>query len=145
VTLRWYISAPPHPVRTDPGKLRIIVKNLVGNALKFTERGQVTVRALFQPGPAVLQIAVSDTGSGIQAEDLPHIFGMFRQAGQDNHPGGVGLGLYIVHRFIEQLGGQVDVSSQVQEGSTFRVSLPMTAGEADGETSLVLAAPNLVA
>jgi two-component system sensor histidine kinase BarA len=135
VTLRWYISAPPHPVRTDPGKLRIIVKNLVGNALKFTERGQVTVRALFQPGPAVLQIAVSDTGSGIQAEDLPHIFGMFRQAGQDNHPGGVGLGLYIVHRFIEQLGGQVDV----------RVSLPMTAGEADGETSLVLAAPNLVA
>lgn len=145
VRLRWDVTAPPDAVRTDPSKLRIIVKNLVGNALKFTEQGEVTVRAFYQRTSATLRIVVSDTGSGIQEEDLPHIFGMFRQAGQDNHPGGVGLGLYIVHRFIEQLGGHVEVDSQVAEGSTFRVSLPMTASDLHAESAVDQAAPDLVA
>jgi signal transduction histidine kinase len=145
VTLRWDIDAVRHPVRADPSKLRIIVKNLVGNALKFTERGHVTVRAHYEAGPGLLQIVVSDTGSGIQPDDLPHIFGMFRQAGHAKHPGGVGLGLYIVHRFIEQLGGQIEVSSHVDQGSTFRVCLPIDASEFHREAPIVQIASDLVA
>lgn len=145
VSLRWDVTAPPHTVRTDPGKLRIIVKNLVGNALKFTSQGQVTVRALYQSSSSRLQLAVSDTGPGIQADDLPHIFGMFRQADHTEHPGGVGLGLYIVHRFVEQLGGAVEATSQVNRGSTFRLSLPMAAGESRTDATLIQAASELVA
>lgn len=138
VALRWDVATPRHTVRADPSKLRIIVKNLVGNALKFTQQGEVRVRASYESAPACLQIEVSDTGSGIQPEDLPHIFGMFRQASHATHVGGVGLGLYIVHRFVEQCGGQVDVASLVDQGSTFRVTLPL-------EKSLGHAARDLVA
>lgn len=138
VRLRWDIVTPPHTVRADPSKLSIIVKNLVGNALKFTQEGEVRIRASCESNPATLQIEVSDTGSGIPAEDLPHIFGMFRQASHAKHAGGVGLGLYIVHRFVEQWGGHVDVASHIDQGSTFRVVLPL-------DTEIARTARDLVA
>jgi signal transduction histidine kinase len=138
VRLRWDITTPPHTVRADPSKLSIIVKNLVGNALKFTQEGEVRVRVSCETHAAALQIEVSDTGSGIPADDLPHIFGMFRQASQGKHAGGVGLGLYIVHRFVEQWGGHVDVASHIDQGSTFRVVLPL-------DTEITRAARDLVA
>ncbi len=124
VTLHWEVSANDYSLRTDPAKVKIIVKNLIGNALKFTQRGRVAVRVAYDRRPAHLSVQVHDTGAGIQPDDLPNIFGMFRQAENGHQNGGVGLGLYIVKRFVEQLGGQVSVTSAPGEGSTFRVSIP---------------------
>jgi two-component system sensor histidine kinase BarA len=121
----WEGPAQDLKLRTDPSKLKIIVKNLVGNALKFTERGRVVVRVAFDRRVGQVTVQVHDTGMGIAPEDLPHIFSMFRQGEGKNQFGGVGLGLYIVKRFVEQLGGKVGVRSIQGEGSTFHLSLPV--------------------
>ncbi len=121
-------------VVSDREKLKTVVRNLIANALKFTERGRVEVEArIWESG---VEIAVRDTGIGIAPEHLESIFEMFRQA--DSSPsrrhGGVGLGLYIVRRLVELLGGEVSVESRSGEGSTFRVALPgaLAAPEAPG-------------
>jgi len=116
----------PH-VHTDPLKLKVVLKNLVGNAIKFTEQGSVTVSAALH-GEGV-EIAVTDTGTGIKPEALPIIFEPFRQAESVNtrRYEGAGLGLYIVRRLLDVLGGTIAVESEVGRGSTFRVWLP-TAG-----------------
>jgi signal transduction histidine kinase len=124
VLLRWDLALGHAPVRTDAGKLKIILKNLVSNALKFTGSGQVQVQVSYDARAARLRLCVADTGSGIHPDDLGHIFEMFRQAGNGHERGGVGLGLYIVKRFVEQLAGEVSVTSTPGKGSTFTVSLP---------------------
>ena len=124
VALRWDLPRPTDVVRTDPMKLKIIVRNLIGNALKFTRRGHVTVQAGVDLRARALEIVVRDTGPGIESEHLPKIFDMFHQAPSDANPGGVGLGLYIVRRFAELLGGRISATSTVGEGATFRLSLP---------------------
>jgi signal transduction histidine kinase len=117
-------------LRTDRRKLKIIVKNLVGNALKFTRHGAVTVAAEQQG--ASCAIMVHDTGIGIPPDALPHIFEMFRQADSSDRRsyGGVGLGLHIVQRLCLQLGAQVRVSSRVGQGSEFTVELPIVGPKA---------------
>ncbi|HEY8516150.1 MAG TPA: PAS domain S-box protein [Candidatus Binatia bacterium] len=124
VPVRIEIERNGIPMRTDPSKLKLILKNLVVNALKFTERGSVTVRAQ-TAGDRVL-IEVIDTGIGIPRDTLPMIFQPFRQghASTAQAQGGVGLGLFIVARFAELLRGNVSVESEVGRGSTFRVELP---------------------
>jgi signal transduction histidine kinase len=124
VALRWDVIVGDKCVRSDTTKLKIIVKNLVGNALKFTQSGEVSLQANYDVHAARLHLSVADTGAGIPADDLAHIFDMFRQAGSGQHFGGVGLGLYIVKRFVEQLGGEVSVASTPGEGSMFTVSIP---------------------
>ena len=124
VALRWEVPRGADLIRTDPVKVKIVVRNLVGNALKFTKRGQVTVSVLFDARSRVLDLQVRDTGVGIPSEDLPHVFDMFHQAPSDAATSGVGLGLYIVRRFVELLGGRVSASSRPGEGSIFRLSLP---------------------
>ena len=122
--LRWEEGAPLE-CASDPRKLRIIVKNLVENALKFTPEGTVTVR--YRAAPGRWELEVEDTGIGIPADQLGVIFEMFRQGdGSDSRSfGGVGLGLYLVRRLANQLGGSVRVASTPERGSTFTVVLPL--------------------
>lgn len=124
VALAWRIEAPDSVVSTDRRKLKIIVKNLVTNALKYTSEGSVEVRS-GRIGDTY-EISVHDTGEGIDSGNLGSIFEMFAQvSGDENQPReGVGLGLYIVRRLALQLGATVDVDSQLGRGSRFRVRLP---------------------
>ncbi len=124
VLVRWEVPRSNELVRTDALKLKIIVRNLIGNALKFTKRGYVTVQVGFDQRSKMLDLAVRDTGPGIDAETLPRIFEMFHQGPGDSSRGGVGLGLYIVKRFVEMLGGRIAATSRLGEGSAFRISLP---------------------
>jgi signal transduction histidine kinase len=120
----WNVARDLPQLRTDPRPLKMVLKNLIGNATKFTERGGVTVGA--SPRDGGVEIAVADTGIGIAPEALPVIFERFRQADSSHTRrfGGVGLGLYIVQRSLEMLGGSISVESEVGRGSTFRVWLP---------------------
>jgi len=127
VMLEWS-SVPELPsLWTDVAKLKIILKNLLTNALKFTEAGTITVSV--GPQSNGITFSVSDTGSGISADVLPFIFEPFRQGGTfaTRKQGGVGLGLYIVQRLLDLLGGTVTVESAVGKGSTFHVWLPTNA------------------
>lgn len=130
VRLETAVPADLPPLRTDPSKLAIVLRNLVHNALKFTRAGSVTVDArVDEPG---IEIVVRDTGVGIPPAILPVIFDAFRQ-GEDagtREYGGVGLGLYITRRLVEVLGGEIDVASEPGRGSVFHVWLPREWGQA---------------
>lgn len=109
------------PVRTDPQKLDVIVRNLVNNALKFCPDGSIRLSASAS-GDGV-EVAVTDAGIGIPEAKRAEIFDAFRQVGGHSF-GGVGLGLHIVQRLVALLRGEVDVESEVGRGSTFVVRLP---------------------
>ena len=119
----WSVAPELPPLLTDALKLRMILKNLIDNARKYTERGRIALTAIASNGG--VELAVSDTGYGIPAEDLTRIFEPFRQVGGGRPASGVGLGLFLVRRLAEALGGKVEVESRVGEGSTFRVRLPL--------------------
>jgi signal transduction histidine kinase len=118
------VDADLGPVHTDRGKLKLILKNLIGNAFKYSDEGAIEVSVA---GDADwIEFAVSDEGPGIPQEQLPLIFEAFRQgsSGLSRTHGGVGLGLYIVARLLELLGGSISVRSAVGEGSTFQFRIP---------------------
>jgi signal transduction histidine kinase len=122
VTFRWRAHGLLS-LRTDELKLKVVLKNLVTNALKFTAAGSVEVAAR-KHGDGV-EVRVQDTGGGIAAETLPIIFEAFRQGpGTTRQQGGVGLGLYIVKRLLEVLGGSIRVESEVGSGTTFVLWIP---------------------
>jgi signal transduction histidine kinase len=105
----------------------VVIKNLVANAVKFTETGSVNVSAYERDGG--VEFHVSDTGIGIAPEAQARIFDAFRQADGSvgQRYGGVGLGLYIVRRLLDLLGGTVTLQSEVGRGSTFHVWVPSRA------------------
>ncbi len=120
----------PQSVRGDPGRLRQILTNLVGNAIKFTQRGQVTVAArLVQTadGVARVRFEIRDTGIGIAADKLDVIFQEFSQAdiSTTRRYGGTGLGLAIARRLAQRMGGDLAVTSAVGKGSTFSFTIPL--------------------
>jgi len=116
----------PRWVGVDPRRLRQVLLNLLGNAVKFTERGQVTLRvAAVDDG---VRFEVSDTGVGIPADRLQAIFEPFEQeGGADQRAQGTGLGLSITRQLVEAMGGQVEVRSVLGEGSTFHFTVPLPA------------------
>src|SRR5207244_4216846 len=116
-------------IETDRVKIQEIVRNLVDNAVKFTEAGRIAVRAhLAEPGRVAIDVA--DSGPGIPAEDIEVMFDAFHQLGASSTrgTGGVGLGLSIVRQLAEALGGSVSATSRLGEGSLFRVLIPCVAG-----------------
>ena len=126
VELNWRVETGLSPLRTDPAKLGILLRNLVHNALKFTHHGMVTVSVSAHPDRRHLTFVVQDSGVGIKAEHLSEIFDMFRQAPDgEKAAGGVGLGLYIVKRLATVLGAEIEVSSAPGRGATFRIHVPI--------------------
>jgi len=120
------------PVSGDLGRLRQILSNLLGNALKFTERGQVVVRLELEDSPAgryVIGIAVTDTGIGLSEESCEHVFDAFRQAdgSTTRKYGGTGLGLAIAKQLVSMLGGTLTVVSRLGVGTTFRFGADLQA------------------
>lgn len=133
----------PTQVVSDAARLRQVLFNLAGNAIKFTERGGVSI--IVEPGaqPDAITIAVHDTGIGIAAQDQPRIFLEFEQAdgGAARKFSGTGLGLTISKRIVESMAGSITVESTAGEGSTFHVTLPLPrTGE---EAKTVIAVPDL--
>jgi signal transduction histidine kinase len=124
VALLWCERVPPARLVSDQRKLSIVLRNLIGNALKFTRRGHVGLSVRLKPGH--VDFVVADTGIGIREQDREAIFEMFRQADQSDSRrfGGTGLGLYIVRRYVEQLGGTLHLESTVGLGTTFTVTVP---------------------
>ncbi len=119
----------PKMVRTDHRKLRQVLTNLLYNAIKFTAPGgQVWIRSRWQAYPVEIHLAVEDTGPGIDGEELPLIFEPFTQAQAGlNASEGTGLGLSICKQYMELMGGRIEVSSQVGQGTCFTVMLPVAA------------------
>ena len=119
------------PLRGDGGKLRQVLINLLGNAVKFTEHGRVTLRVTAHENDA-WEFAVSDTGMGIPEKAQLAIFNPFQQGPGARGQGGTGLGLTIARRQVELMGGKLEVRSEPDKGSTFffTVRLPAIAGRA---------------
>jgi signal transduction histidine kinase len=135
LTIESDIAAEPNILETDVTKLRQILLNLLSNACKFTQTG--CVRCQVRRDANAVTIAVSDTGSGIPSEDLPHVFDAFWQGRrfERDRPAGAGLGLSVSRRLAQLLGGDLSVVSSLGQGSTFTLRLPRAApNDASGLT-----------
>jgi two-component system, sensor histidine kinase and response regulator len=131
----------PQVVLGDPGRLRQILVNLVGNAIQFTERGEIRVSATLEwetCGVAGLRFVVSDTGLGIAEETHRKIFEPFSQAdgSMTRKYGGTGLGLTICARLVDLMGGRIWVESQIGQGSAFYFTVRLNVPDAMPEHSL---------
>ena len=126
----------PRYIETDEGKLRQVLVNLVGNAIKFTETGSVTLRVcpipdveqkLERSDKQLIQFEIEDTGPGIDPNEMHYLFEAFGQTalGQKSQEG-TGLGLPISQQFVQLMGGEIQVESDVGRGTTFRFAIPVT-------------------
>jgi signal transduction histidine kinase len=125
LTLRAIIQHDLPPGEADERRITQVLLNLVGNAIKFTESGEITITATAAGGS--FQVAVADTGPGIALEDQPVVFDEFRQldSSSTRAKGGTGLGLAISKRIVELHGGRIWVESEPGRGSCFRFTLPV--------------------
>ncbi len=120
----------PNAIETDPTRLRQVLVNLVGNAVKFTETGAVHVAATWKgprTGPGRIEFAVRDSGIGMTQQELSRLFQPFSQAdgSTSRRYGGTGLGLAICRRLVQMMGGTIEATSEPEKGSCFTVSLPV--------------------
>ncbi len=120
----------PAAVVSDESKVRQVFINLLGNAVKFTERGHITWNISIAQGPAGTRLVtdIEDTGPGIEQDDIGRLFDKFAQTSQGIRAGGTGLGLAISREFARLLGGDVTVKSLAGRGSCFRFELPLVEG-----------------
>ncbi|MEB3882078.1 GAF domain-containing protein [Lyngbya sp. CCY1209] len=127
----------PQAIETDESKLRQVLINLIGNAIKFTEQGTVTLRVSVlrkvnsdRDGRTVLKFEIRDTGCGISEEEMHELFQAFKQtrSGRESQQG-TGLGLVISQRFVKLMGGEIEVSSELGRGSCFGFQIPVLLGD----------------
>ena len=136
----------PQAVIGDPTRLKQILFNLVGNALKFTEQGSVIVCLTMEPsgqGPALVRFAVTDTGIGMSKAQQATLFQEFKQGdvSMTRRYGGSGLGLAICRRLVDAMDGRIDVESHPGEGSRFWVDLPLKPAELSSQSPSQTAMP----
>lgn len=127
IKLIWDYPADLPTVQGDRSKLKHILRNLIDNALKFTDAGTVTVTVRYLAAKKLLEFKIADSGVGIPAPQVAAIFERFRQvesADEGKRRGGFGLGLYVVKKFLDVLGGTIDVESYTGVGSTFTLQIP---------------------
>jgi len=125
--LRWEMPRDAMAIRSDAGRVKEVLSNLLQNAVKYTDHGSITVRAEPLPATDSVFVEVRDTGMGISEQHLTSIFEPFMQAhktSSENSRGGIGLGLSIVKKHLEQVNGTIHVESELGKGSAFRVVLP---------------------
>ncbi len=129
IILKTLINKDMPPLKSDGNKIRHILQNLIGNAVKFTEKGKVEVTAFKKE--KYLHILVSDTGIGISPDQIHNIFDEFRQidSSTSRKYGGTGLGLSIAKKYAHMLGGTIEVQSTPGEGSVFTLILPLEPGK----------------
>jgi PAS domain S-box-containing protein len=135
----------PIEVVGDAARLRQVLLNLAGNAIKFTSTGGVALIVEPGTGPGEISFLVRDTGIGIAPDAQQRIFREFEQADESTarHYGGTGLGLSISERIVKRMGGRITLESQPGVGSTFEVSIPLAAGDGQGSEQKTFVAPDL--
>lgn len=138
--LEIHHAVPPY-LRGDALRIQQIVTNLMGNAVKFTEKGHVRLEVGY--GQGLLHLRIQDTGIGIAADKLEHIFAPFAQADASTTRrfGGTGLGTTISRQLAQLMGGDIAIRSKVGEGTEFHVRLPLQAGQAPQNTTPLEIAP----
>ncbi len=141
-------SELPQSVLGDSHRLRQVLSNLLGNALKFTEEGQVVLRCRWEAAgeeKGVAHVSVEDSGPGIDADGLARLFKSFSQADASTtrKHGGTGLGLAISMRLVELMGGKIEVESALGHGTTFRFALPFQSQGAVQPSSRIRGIPDL--
>lgn len=132
-------SEPVPPVWGRRNQLARVISNLIANAIKYTSEGQVQVRLAFDPQRQMVMFQVRDTGIGIDPSDRPHLFNRFYRSKRvkDLDIPGSGLGLAIVKEIVDAHWGRIELDSQIGEGSTFRVWLPLAGKEREaGDSAL---------
>lgn len=122
--LGWDYPSNLPVIKSDGHKLKLILQNLINNAIKFTPSGRIAIFAQHLAQQKEVKFVVADTGIGIPRDSLAIIFDKFRQLGDRSESGGIGLGLYIVKKYTHLLGGRIEVESELGKGSTFTLFLP---------------------
>ena len=136
--LRWELMRESMMIRSDAMRLKEVISNLLQNAVKYTDRGSITVRVETLPVTDSIMVEVKDTGMGISEQHLTSIFEPFMQAHKTSTThsrGGIGLGLSIVKKHLEQIKGTITVESELNKGSTFRIVLPRNCDKETSTTS----------
>lgn len=146
--LKEYDPRIPEVLVGDPVRLHQIILNLVSNAVKFTSKGNITVRVQMleeDDDKVLIEFTVSDTGIGIASDKIPNIFQNFQQAtsGTSRLYGGTGLGLAIVKQLVEAQGGSISVKSKLDEGSSFSFKLDFQKTLSEGEMEIAIAGPDI--
>jgi len=130
VALNWACAGDLPMLISDEDKLKRILRNLIDNALKFTKKGHVSVTARYLTEPEAVQFEVRDTGIGIAREAQRRIFDVFHQVDSSKARAfeGTGLGLYVAKTLATALGGDITVESELNQGSSFTLTLPLASG-----------------